>query len=435
MPKDFFDLPRELWVRILFNLDAISLAHCAMTCKPMYETFQSSSQLLYIIQLHLDGLKDAGTAMPYSERVQRLLRQREAWSSLMSSKKLRYSPLDVEPGYHQVWELVGGTFANRAKQHFGIVWLPTFGDGETPTRQRFSTGMQGSHHSAIAQLHSVYPKTVWPSVTENDLLWCKGPVMMICITIHTYANLKANVCSPSASSPTTTCNFRVHIRAMSTGAVHPLAHQSPLCLADPMHDNPYKRVRLHLAHNTLALSIRCVSLVEPWVHIWDWTTSHILANSSALFGPSPPLSRQEYAFGLLDSSHCFVTSAAEAGSIRLYQLVHTLSDASNAIHLATLHLPPTSPGTQICGMAAHAGPIEANPLPQMPFVMNDEDHLHVFEVAYLNKSCRGGSLNLFVHQRVFTKYCTQGTQNRHGLPVPLAQQYIRTGRAGAQRGE
>jgi hypothetical protein len=87
------------------------------TCKPMYETFQSSSQLLYIIQLHLDGLKDAGTAMPYSERVQRLLRQREAWSSLMSSKKLRYSPLDVEPGYHQVWQLVGGAFANRAKQH------------------------------------------------------------------------------------------------------------------------------------------------------------------------------------------------------------------------------------------------------------------------------------------------------------------------------
>lgn len=103
----------------------------------MHKSLQSSCKLLYIIQLHLDGLKDAGTSMLHSELIQRLLCHRKAWLSLTSSEEIGYVPLRMNH-ICRAYELVGGAFAHTDKQHLEIVWLPTFSGGETCTLQRAS---------------------------------------------------------------------------------------------------------------------------------------------------------------------------------------------------------------------------------------------------------------------------------------------------------
>jgi hypothetical protein len=98
------------------------------------------------------------------------------------------------------------------------------------------------------------------------------------------------------------------------------------------------------------------------------------------------------------------------GSIRLYQLVRSHAAAAPAIHLATLHLPPTSDGNFVRGISCHAGPIEANPLQHASFtIQNDNDRLHVFKVVYDHYYARQNGVPtslfyLFLHQRVLAKY-------------------------------
>jgi hypothetical protein len=97
----------------------------------------------------------------------------------------------------------------------------------------------------------------------------------------------------------------------------------------------------------------------------------------------------------------------DSGSIRLYKLVRSIN--APAIHLATLHLPPTARDTDVIRVCTSAGPIEAQPLSQTPLMFNDEDRLHVFTVLYAHPHMQTprSEMNIFVHQRVFTKYVSR----------------------------
>ncbi|KAF8196413.1 hypothetical protein BJ912DRAFT_110485 [Pholiota molesta] len=378
MTKDLFDLPRELWMQIFSNLDAISLAQCAMTCKHIYETFKSSSQLLYIVQLHLDGLKDAGNSTPHSELIQHLLRHRNAWLSLTPRARLEYVALEMKHSC-RAYEFVGGVFADTDRRHLEIVWLPTSNSGSRTLRRTLS-GM---------------------SVRD----FAMDPTQDLIVLLEDKA-------IPSLLMPTRT--LRVHIRTLSTNDTHPLARQSPLCFTlppDPVNSIVIYSAVLQIARNILTLYFCTQPRIQPCVHIWDWTTSSLLVDCSTPFDPL--LSSLPYDFGLLDSTFCFTTRQAGSGSIRLYELGRP-PVAHGPIHLATLRLPPTRSGNYIYVITAHAGPIEANPLPHTPFMMNDEDRLHVFTIVY--PQSENTSLNMFVHQRVFTKYCMQGKQRRHADP-------------------
>lgn len=102
----------------------------------MHETIQSSSQLEYIIQLHLDGFEDARTSTTPSDLIQRLRSHRAAWLALTPHEEKRHIALDMKYPC-EVYELVGGAFANINKYYFEIAWLPTvFNPGNTPLIQR-----------------------------------------------------------------------------------------------------------------------------------------------------------------------------------------------------------------------------------------------------------------------------------------------------------
>jgi hypothetical protein len=130
-------------------------------------------------------------------------------------------------------------------------------------------------------------------------------------------------------------------------------------------------------------------------------------------------------FMLLDSTYFFLTTVANYGEIRLYKLVRSSAAATKAIHLATLHLPPMSPGITFLTISSHAGPIEANPLSHLPFAIHDDDRLHMFTMVYTEVMSEDSPrrlhyLNMFLHQRVLLKYAHPLTEHAP-LDIPWAE--------------
>ncbi|KAF8168754.1 hypothetical protein BJ912DRAFT_1149565 [Pholiota molesta] len=373
MMNDFISLPQELHIQILSHLDAISLTQCAMTCKYMYETLQITSQLLCIIQLHFEGVKDAGTSTSHSELIAHLQRHREAWLSPNLIGEREYIAIDMKYQFEE-WELVGGAFADMDSQHFEIVSLPTSSDKETRTPRGTELGMR-----------------------MRDFKM--DPTRDVIAFLEDYSN---------PSSPTTPRVFRIHIRTISTNAIHPLARQSPLQIQMPLNDNVYNRtVVFDLARDIVVLYV-CTfeqDSARPYIQIWDWTTSDVLVDFFLPFDRS--ISARPYEFGLIDSTYCFITDTFGSGSIRLYKLVRSPSAAHAPIHLATLYFPPIADDSvRVLAISAHTIPIASNPLPHVPFLLNDDDRLHVFMLQYVYDAGSSVLLNMFVHQRVLARYCT-----------------------------
>ncbi|KAF8166403.1 hypothetical protein BJ912DRAFT_1067939 [Pholiota molesta] len=185
--------------------------------------------------------------------------------------------------------------------------------------------------------------------------------------------------------PTAPRIIRIHIRTISTNAIHPLAQQSPLQIFLPPSDrytNFTRNVVMYFARETFVLYFCTFDKDQPYVQIWDWTTSDVIVDCTLPFDRS--ISAREYEFGLLDSTYCFITDRSGAGSIRLYKLVRSPSAAHAPVHLATLHFPPTADDSvRVQWIYADATPLAAHPRPRDPFVLDDDDRLHVFMLRYV----------------------------------------------------
>ncbi|KAF8171460.1 hypothetical protein BJ912DRAFT_995556 [Pholiota molesta] len=245
MASNFGDMSQELYIEILANLDAVSLIRCAMTSKSVYDALKSSSLLVYTIQLHLDGLKDSGTSTTYPDLIESLVRRRQAW----------LSPEMTEPLIHHTLhdcgacELAGGAFtnSNTTAECLEVIWAPISNGDQGRTLQRPSIGI------------SVRDLTIDPTQDLIILLEDNGVV----------------------SSMTNTRIYPIHIRTISTNAIHPLAQQSPLQLftalpdSDDIQGTAIDTATLQIAHNTVALYYRSASQ-KPRALIFDWTTSELI---------------------------------------------------------------------------------------------------------------------------------------------------------------
>jgi hypothetical protein len=75
--------------------------------------------------------------------------------------------------------------------------------------------------------------------------------------------------------------YPIHIRTISTNAIHPLAQQSPLQLftahpvTEELHGTAIDTATLQIARNTVALYFLS-STHKPRVLIFDWTTSELI---------------------------------------------------------------------------------------------------------------------------------------------------------------
>ncbi|KAF9476566.1 hypothetical protein BDN70DRAFT_882237 [Pholiota conissans] len=124
MESYLLSLPVELLIRILSKLDAVSLQCSTLTCKFIYDAIETSSQLQYTKELHLDGLKDAGTSAGYPTLIEELRRRRHSWYTSGLSLPLRIDTRGMD--FIRPWELVGGLFASATSEwKIQISRLPT----------------------------------------------------------------------------------------------------------------------------------------------------------------------------------------------------------------------------------------------------------------------------------------------------------------------
>ncbi|KAF8169646.1 hypothetical protein BJ912DRAFT_1067113 [Pholiota molesta] len=363
----FSDLPQELYIEILSNLDPESLIRCAMTSKSMHDALKSSSSLVYTAQLHLDGLKDCGTSIAYPDLIELLVRRRQAWQSPERREPLTCRTLRDSEAY----EFVGGAFTNTSQgtDFLQFIQVPISNGGQGCTVRRPLIGI---------------PVEALGLDPTQDLIVFLEEIGIL----------------------GDTRTLHVHIRTISANTIHPFAQQSPLrftVFAKLEHlygAAPVETATLQIARNTLALFL-CSNTEVPILAIWDWTTSELIL--CYLFRPPLTLG---YKFGLLDSTYFFIACPWNYGSIRLFKLVRSHAGAAPAVHLATLHLPLTSPNTFVRRISCDAGPIARHPLPQTSFTINDDDRLHVFTVVYdhCNASRRVNPVTLFLHQRVLATY-------------------------------
>ncbi|KAF9473893.1 hypothetical protein BDN70DRAFT_766933, partial [Pholiota conissans] len=165
---------------------------------------------------------------------------------------------------------------------------------------------------------------------------------------------------------------------------------------------------------------------KPRLTIWNWKTSNRIYVSFFI-----PLVDTD--FTLLSPSTYLMTSALRAGSIQLYTLVSPThsSDAissppnasyGSAIHLVTLHFPPTTPRVDIAQVVVEASPTEARALPNRPCKQKDSDRLHLFSTQYDIYDMREGHTIrtvTFVHQGVFMTYMekAQSQANEAGIAI------------------
>ncbi|KAF8169223.1 hypothetical protein BJ912DRAFT_1149427 [Pholiota molesta] len=340
-------IPEELRIKILSLLDAVALARCSMTCKSICETIKNSSSLAYTIQLHLNGLKDTRLSAPHADLLEHVLRHRQAWLSLEFGE-----PVTLELPYDGYGiRLVGAAFAYSDREHVAqIISLPTSSNIEKCSFQNARPGtlvLAFTMDPTQDMIALLYDDDTQPAQSDNRSL-------------------------------------RIHTRTMSTDISHPLAHNSCLMMTlypSVVYGNRPEQPSLYVAHNILAFTF-FDPLIRWWrVMIWDWTTSHLILDSSLAVDPLLPPVRYGHQFGLIDHTYCSFTSPDDSGSIRLYKFIRPSGVTTPAIHLATLHLPPISTGISIMGISAQAGPVMAQATLHIPLVVNDADRLHVFTLT------------------------------------------------------
>ncbi|KAF9482983.1 hypothetical protein BDN70DRAFT_374723 [Pholiota conissans] len=383
-------IPQELQIEILSNLDALSLSCCMSTCRSINETIWSSSHLIYIIQLHLDGLKDIETSsLGCAGRLNQLLLRRHAWGS--TSPKLCAKLISLPDCV--TYDLIDGVFAST--------------DGFTLEMASLPTGTEELG-------------TVTEMKLAGLLIWglTLDPSQDVLVFLEDGASALPH------SGPR---KILVHIRSMSTHEIHPLASLSPFELyihSDhvQVRTNIPFNIFLHLADNLLVLRFNIESRerdLPARVIMWDWTTSEVILDSAA--ATDPVLAALDcHNLGLLDSKSFFVTSPLNSGAIHLYRLVRPSNGESPCVpvHRAALQLPPLISTAKPFRIFTKSGPIQAHAPFNSPFVTNDEDRIHVFKPVY-NSSQRTFplSFNMFIPQRVFTKYMSLGSLENQGGPA------------------
>ncbi|KAF9473045.1 hypothetical protein BDN70DRAFT_886253 [Pholiota conissans] len=379
-------LPEELHIRIMAKLDGRSLIRCAMTCKLLYETLRNSTLLKYRIQLHFDGLEDAGTSTSTTipEIIDHLLQRRDAWFTQTWADPVYTSGSGTQYRNHRSSYRLGEdgfAVAIQKGNRLEIVWLPTARNAE---------GRRIEHDLSATpiSIYSMDPTQDVIAMLEN---FYRVPMSQDNVRI-----------------------VRIYVRTLSGNTPHPLARRSVLqftdvgtnSVGDSIH-NP----KLEISHNTLVL---WTSDYIPRVLIWDWRTGELLTDVSFI-APCMNPPDDIHDFSLLGSSDfAFMTRPSGCGSIELYKFVkHPIH--GTAIQLATLNLPPLARDTPLDSLAimAYTNPIYAHPSPHKLFVVDREEQIYVFKVEYEyyfknTEYRRIVTVIMHVHQRIFMKYCARG---------------------------
>ncbi|KAF5387231.1 hypothetical protein D9757_006816 [Collybiopsis confluens] len=230
--------PHEIVLRVLLQLDPVSLARCQMVCKFLHDTITESVSLVYTLELAISHQEDGHSSnLSAQEKLDLLRNQQRHWAKLDWGEELRY---EMKRG---IWELFGNVLAQHdVDQSFIFVQFPSAHRNIAERTWTVKPEIQG-----IAQDFVIDP-------TQDLFILIEIPPLPPIETL-------------SATHPT----YHIHILTMSTATKHPLAADSGMLYHD--------RSLPHLASYSMQISGDFVGilfyangLLQNEFIIWGWKT-------------------------------------------------------------------------------------------------------------------------------------------------------------------
>ncbi|KAJ3875709.1 hypothetical protein F5051DRAFT_413564 [Lentinula edodes] len=245
-------LPTELIVRVLAELDALSLTTCKSVCKMFHDIITETARLIYDIELVVaereDGLSCSLSAM---EKLELLRNQQARWDKLEWSSQTRYPMKDAG-----LWELFGNVLAqNNPDGSFVFVQLPS--------------------------VHRNIPEREWkvkPTTPRFVRDFGMDPSQDLLVLIET----------PRRSAGRVDRHHCIYLRSMSTATKHPLATESG-CIKHLRHFfDPDTSYSIQISLEFLAIFFHTASVLSANEFvIWDWKTGqtklHVVGNELGSF--------------------------------------------------------------------------------------------------------------------------------------------------------
>ncbi|KAJ8453800.1 hypothetical protein ONZ45_g681 [Pleurotus djamor] len=394
MPKcSFVDLPDELIINVLRNLDHVQLLSCSLICRKFRSIFLSSVELRYHVELAVDGLSDcASDSLPYNERLQSILDRRKAWANLEFKKIV---PVNL-PGESRAYELVDGVFAKLTdEKSFCAAYLPSL---HSDVKGRITSELKFP-----ARDFAMDPSQDLIVFLEDD----KRP--------PTYRGLR---------------KVNLHVYSLSKHIPHPLA-KSPIITFEILRSEIGNWILtgfLQIADDVLVLHYNTEDEASH-IYLWEWTTGNLWLSQTF----------ENYMdFAFISPRAYFLTSMEFSGSLHVYSLHFDDSIFKNCPKsslVAVLLLPSLRPLAWIDYIGTHTSPIVAHPAPEKVAAPALKSYIHVVSIGY-NSGQDRNPLSLFVPNYVLLAYAASretpvvqwgqwGPKNTRLFEHPSASSWLR----------
>ncbi|CAA7260632.1 unnamed protein product [Cyclocybe aegerita] len=349
MAQSLTSIPEDLLFDIMCRLDGPSILSMAMSCRALYQIFQSDT-IKYIYELDMSSMQDAGSGKPAAELLDALRDREKAWADLnWSSVEI----VKADP-HSMAYDHVAGAFAQTDGRNISVHWLPSISKTENRTTTRLDTGfwvrdfMLDVGEDLVVFLH----KERLPGGTFHGRLYCR--------TIST--NEPHSACLSAGP-----LSFQFYL----DGGIIPLTEE------------------LEVVEDVLFLTTS--DNRGPRILIWNWKMGFLIHDFRDQL---PPLIHE---LDVVQRDVFIVASRADSGKILIYQITPTM--VCIPVLIATLSLPGTN-GPYIRHFQAESGRYQHRPTPGALFLPSPTSRMHVFAIGYSS----GLEGLLFVRSSTFSRY-------------------------------
>ncbi|KAF9078284.1 hypothetical protein BDP27DRAFT_1280739 [Rhodocollybia butyracea] len=229
------DLPTEIIISLLADLDIATLMRCKLVCRFLLNIIQETTILTYAIELAVSGQQDGvSSKLPVTEKLTLLRNRQSCWNVLKWSSQTQY-PMQNHGG--GLWELFGDVLAqHRHDKSFIFVQLPGYHRG-IPERQWV----------VKPEVPDVRDFTMEPS---QDLL-------VILETPRRTARRSGY--------------HRIHLQKLSTGAKHPLASHSGVI--EHFSSAPHTSFLIQVSSEYIGIFFNAnLNFATNEFAVWEWKT-------------------------------------------------------------------------------------------------------------------------------------------------------------------
>ncbi|KAG2105789.1 uncharacterized protein F5147DRAFT_701915 [Suillus discolor] len=391
----FLSLAEELHFYILSFLPYRNILRCTSVCKALRQTFTSSSELQYIVELGGQGLlpvlnTEFNKHVPISKRLQLLKDNASAWF------KFNIRPVSIldHPAATPVYS---PAHSWQIKRSFVDGHLCLFDETEQWVKI-FPLVPQSS-----PQIHQREwsPELLGPVPDAYiDHVWIDPAQNLIAIAYHTDDHDYLN----SLSWPDRP--FYVDLKALDEDGVHPQAAGQTLFLSlSKLHECQVSTLKLqgHGRH----IAIQCDLAGTWWSQIWDW--QHSTTSNSVI----------SYASTSTDEDFCFLGNNRFLTIRNLYLYLYSIEDMSQAPTFLAGFLMPISAPMYIW----YVGPtddIAHGPQPQTEahqiLWTSDPEHRILFFVTDLHRVAFAVSTKIFFNLDPFKETLEEIPWEQWGPP-------------------